>query len=278
MIEIKNLRFKYGKNKQLFEDFSINMESGRIIGLLGKNGAGKTTLLKLIAGLLFPQQGETAFGGSQLHVNGYFPKDRDPDFLADIYMIPEEFALPNVSIASYVKAMSPLYPAFGHDKLASILTEFELQPKDKLHQLSHGQRKKFLIAFALATNCKLLILDEPTNGLDIPSISQFRKTLVNSVDENQLVIISTHHVKDIDTIIDMVVAIDNGRLAFQEETESISRKYLFKTVSNVENISGILHWEKTFSGYRIIRENKSDEETTIDLELLFDAIINNKIK
>jgi len=271
MIEIKNLRFKYGKNKPLFEDFSISLESGKIIGLFGKNGAGKTTLLKLIAGLLFPQQGK-------LHVNGYLPKDRDPDFLADIYMIPEEFALPNVSIASYVKAMSPLYPAFGHDKLASILTEFELQPNDKLHHLSHGQRKKFLIAFALATNCKLLILDEPTNGLDIPSISQFRKILVSSVNEDQLVIISTHHVKDIDTIIDTVVAIDNGRLVFQEGMETISRKYLFKTVSNVENISGILHWEKTFSGYRIIRENKSDEETTIDLELLFDAIINNKIK
>jgi len=271
MIKIKNLRFKYGKNKQLFEDFSIDMENGRIIGLLGKNGAGKTTLLKLIAGLLFPEQGE-------LYVNGYFPKDRDPDFLADIYMIPEEFALSGVSIASYVKAMSPLYPAFGQDKLASILEEFELQPNDKLHHLSHGQRKKFLIAFALATNCKLLILDEPTNGLDIPSKSQFRKILVNSVNEDQLVIISTHQVKDIDTIIDTVVTIDNGRLVFMGKMEDISQKYLFKTVPNVENTAGILYREKTFSGYRIICENKSEGETTIDLELLFEAIINNKIK
>ena len=271
MIEIKNLRFKYGKNKQLFEDFSIDMESGRIIGLLGKNGAGKTTLLKLIAGLLFPQQGE-------LHVNGYLPKDRDPDFLADIYMIPEEFALSGVSIASYVKAMSPLYPVFGHEKLNSILEEFELQPNDKLHYLSHGQRKKFLIAFALATNCKLLILDEPTNGLDIPSKSQFRKILVNSVNEDQLVIISTHQVKDIDAIIDTVVVIDNGLLVFLEKMEDISQKYLFKTVPNVENTADILYWEKTFFGYRIIRENKNEEETTIDLELLFEAIINNKIK
>jgi ABC-2 type transport system ATP-binding protein len=271
MVEIKNLRFRYGKNKLLFQDFSIDMKSGEIIGVLGKNGAGKTTLLNLIAGLLFPLQGE-------LHVNGYLPKDRNPDFLADIHMIPEEFALPNVSITSYIKTVSPLYPAFGHDKLASILKEFELQPGDKLYYLSQGQRKKFLIAFALATNCKLLILDEPTNGLDIPSISLFRKILVSSVNEDQLVIISTHHVRDIDTVIDTVVAIDNGRLAFQEEMESISRKYLFKTVPNVENIPGVLHWEKTFSGYRIIRENKREEETTIDLELLFDAIINNKIK
>ena len=271
MIEIKNLRFKYGKNKLLFDNFSINMESGRIIGLLGKNGAGKSTLLKLIAGLLFPQQGK-------LLVNSYLPKDRNPNFLADIYMISEEFALPNVSIASYVKAMSPLYPAFGHDKLAAILSEFELQSNDKLHHLSHGQRKKFLIAFALASNCKLLILDEPTNGLDIPSKSQFRKILVNSVNEGQLVIISTHQVKDIDTIIDTVVTIDNGHLVFQETTEAISQKYLFETVSKVEDISGLLHQEKAFSGYRIIRENNSEEETAIDLELLFDAIINNKIK
>ncbi len=271
MIGIKNLRFKYGKKQTLFNDFSISMESGRIIGLLGKNGAGKSTLLKLIAGLLFPQQGE-------LYVNSYSPKDRNPNFLADIYMIPEEFALPNVSIDSYVKAISPLYPAFGHDKLASILSEFELYPDNKLHHLSHGQRKKFLIAFALASNCKLLILDEPTNGLDIPSKGQFRKILVSSVNENQLVIISTHQVKDIDTIIDTVVTIDNGCLVFQETMENISRKYLFETVSKTEDISGLLHQEKTFSGYRIIRENKSEEETAIDLELLFDAIINKKIK
>ncbi len=88
--------------------------------------------------------------------------------------------------------------------------------KKNLNGLSHGQRKKFLIAFALSTNCSLLILDEPTNGLDIPSKSLFRKILVSSVAEEQLVLISTHQVKDIETIIDTIVVLDEGKIMYNE--------------------------------------------------------------
>ena len=98
MITIKELSFNYGKKKQLFNDFSLNLEDGRIVGLLGKNGAGKSTLLRLIAGILAPQKGE-------IDVNGYKPFARDPNFLTDIYMIPEEFVLPSVSISNYLKAL-----------------------------------------------------------------------------------------------------------------------------------------------------------------------------
>ncbi|MDR1683153.1 MAG: ABC transporter ATP-binding protein [Candidatus Symbiothrix sp.] len=270
MIEIKNVSFRYGKHKPLFDDFSLNIEDGRIVGLLGKNGAGKSTLLRLIAGLLSPQKGE-------LLVNAYKPGQRLPDYLASIYMIPEEFSLPPVSVDGYVKALSPLYPDFDQEKMSSILEEFELNRRDKFHKLSHGQRKKFLIAFAFASQCRLLILDEPTNGLDIPSKSLFRKVMVRSVGEQQLVLISTHQVKDIDTIIDSVVTLDKGQLVLQDNIENIGRKYLFETASDLTGDARIIYSEKSPSGYRIIRANEGNDETKIDLELFFNAIINKTI-
>jgi len=237
MISIHQLTFHYRKQPALFTDLSFQQASGSITGLLGKNGAGKSTLLKLMAGLLKPLQG-------QLTINSYVPFDRYPDFLADLFMVPEEFSFPPVSIDRYIKATAPLYPKFGKEKMDQILKEFELDRKKNISSLSHGQRKKFLIAFALATNCRLLILDEPTNGLDIPSKSLFRKVLVSSVTDEQLVLISTHQVKDIETIIDKIVVLDEGEIVFNEDLEDISRKWQFKTVASLSGIEEPIYQEK----------------------------------
>jgi ABC-2 type transport system ATP-binding protein len=191
-------------------------------------------------------------------------------------MVPEEFSFPHVSIATYVKAFSPLYPAFDNGKLKSIFAEFELDSSSNLNKLSHGQRKKFLIAFALSTNCKVLVFDEPTNGLDIPSKSQFRKILVSSVTDEQLVIISTHQVKDIDTIIDKVVVIDNGTIIYNENTEEITQKLFFETVSTIQNNKNILYSEHCTLGFKTISPIVK-EESALDLELLFNGIINKSI-
>lgn len=267
MITIKQLTFHYKKQAALFSELSFQQENGSITGLLGKNGAGKSTLLKLMAGLLKPQTG-------QLTINGFQPFDRLPDFLADVFMVPEEFSFPPVAIDCYVKATAPLYRNFGVEKMDKILTEFELDRTKNLNRLSHGQRKKFLIAFALATNCRLLILDEPTNGLDIPSKSLFRKILVSSVTEEQLVLISTHQVKDIDTIIDKIVMLDEGEIVFNEEVFNISQKWQFKTVASLSGIENPIYHEKCPGGYRILCAADDDDETDIDIELLFNAIVN----
>jgi len=271
MIQIKNLSFHYKKQTPLFSDFSLEVGNGHIVGLLGKNGAGKSTLLNLIAGLIQPQKGE-------ISVNSFKPFDRKPNFLADIYMVPEEFSFPHISIQTYVKAFSPLYPAFDQQKLNGILEEFELERSANLNKLSHGQRKKFLIAFALSTNCKMLVFDEPTNGLDIPSKSQFRKILVSSVTDEQLVIISTHQVKDIDTIIDKVVVIDKGKIIYEEEIQDITSKLYFDTVPSLTGINNVIHHEQCPIGQKIIIPATAGNESSIDLELLFNAIINHKIK
>ena len=270
MINIKNLSFHYKKKSPLFNDFSLEVESGRIVGLLGKNGAGKSTLLHLISGLIQPKSGK-------INVNGFVPFDRNPNYLADVYLVPEEFGFPSISISTYVKAFSPLYPNFDQLKLYGICEEFELQLTSNLNKLSHGQRKKFLIAFALSTNCRMLVFDEPTNGLDIPSKSQFRKILVSSVTEEQLVIISTHQVKDIDTVIDKVVVIENGKMIYQENIEEITQKLYFDLVPSLTGVENVLYNEQCPLGQKIIVPATDDNESNIDLELLFNAIINKKI-
>lgn len=270
MIQIRNLSFHYKKNAPLFRDLELEFEDGRIVGLLGKNGAGKSTLLGLLAGLLQHQSGT-------VRVNGFEPFRRNPDFLADIYMVPEEFAFPNVSIATYVNAYAPLYPKFDRDKLHGIFGEFDLKSESKLNKLSHGQRKKFLIAFALSTNCRVLVLDEPTNGLDIPSKSQFRKIMVSSVTDEQLVLISTHQVKDIDTVIDTVVVIDEGKFIFNRDTATIAQQLHFEIVPAITGDDSLLYSEKCTSGYRVIRPLGNRSESVIDLELLFNAIVQHKI-
>ena len=219
MIHIQNLTFRYKKQEALFTDLSFEQQNGSIVGLLGKNGAGKSTLLQLISGLLQPQSGK-------LDINGFKPFDRLPDFLADIYMVSEEFSFPSITIGVYIKATAPLYPKFDSGKMNNILQEFELDAKKNLNKLSHGQRKKFLIAFALSTNCSLLILDEPTNGLDIPSKSLFRKVLVSSVTDEQLVLISTHQVKDIETIIDKLSIILSDMLINHLVAKPYSPEYI----------------------------------------------------
>lgn len=266
MITIKQLDFHYKKQEALFADLNFQQKEGCIAGLLGKNGAGKTTLLKLMAGLVKPQKGE-------LKVNNYCPFDRHPAFLSDVYMVPEEFRFPSVTINCYVKATAPLYPSFNYRKLDKILVDFELDRKKNLNRFSHGQRKKFLIAFALATDCKLLILDEPTNGLDIPSKSLFRKILVSSVTDGQLVLISTHQVKDIETIIDKIVMLDEGKIVLDEDLYSISNKWQFRTVETLAGIENIIYNERCPGGYRILTHAR-EQESHVDIELLFNAVVN----
>lgn len=168
MINISNLSFGYKKNSNLFTNLNIELSSGNIYGLLGKNGAGKTTLLKIISGLLFPQKGSC-------EVLGSFPEKREPEFLNKIYYIPEEIYTPNIKIQRYVDLLIPFYPKFDKRKFDSYIEELEINSNNKFTELSYGQKKRVYLAFGLAANCNLLILDEPTNGLDIPTKRIFRK-------------------------------------------------------------------------------------------------------
>ena len=264
MVSIENLSYAYPKKEALFDNLSLELKPGSITGLLGVNGAGKTTLLKLLSGLLSKDHGK-------IMVNDHFPFDRNVELLEDLYFIPEEYFLPSVKISHYARANCGFYPKFDAHKFSAILSDFELNEADKLHELSHGQKKKFIVSFALATNCSLLIFDEPTNGLDIPSKAIFRKILAGSIEDNQLVIISTHQVKDVENLIDNLVILKNGSVVFHENTGSITDNFTFSSARSIDEKS-VLYSEQIPGGYKAISKQTNGASTEIDIELLFNAV------
>jgi ABC-2 type transport system ATP-binding protein len=271
MIKIENLTFSYRQKQPLFDHLNLTLPSGNIYGLLGKNGAGKTTLLKIINGLLFPKLGK-------LDVVGFQPKDRYPQFLREIYLIAEEFSLPSVNMECFVRLYSPFYPRFNRGFFDDYIHEFKL-PRDRmLSDMSYGQKKNFLLSFGLATDCKLLILDEPTNGLDIPSKSLFRKMVANAVHEERSFIISTHQVRDMENLIDPVIILDEGKIIFFQDYENISKKLVISRQTEIPDSSNVVYFESYLGGYTVVKENTGREETRMNLEILFNAVVSNKEK
>lgn len=269
MIRIEDISFGYDQKKRVLDRFSLDLKVGNIYGLLGRNGAGKSTLLKIISGLLFPQEGEIV-------VNGEIPRYRSPRFLREIYLVTEEFQLPEISIDKYVQLYGPFYPRFSQEQLDMYLQEFGLERKQKLSKMSYGEKKKFLLSFGLATDCKLLILDEPTNGLDIPSKSQFRKVVAGAMYEDRTFIISTHQARDMHNLIDPIIILDEGELVFFEDYEQITKKLMVSKQKDLILDDDIIYAESTIGGHTVVKPNYGVEETNMNLELLFNAVINNK--
>lgn len=265
MIEIKNLSFGYNRKKFLYNNLSLSIKEGSVYGLLGKNGAGKSTLLKNLIGLLFPIKGNVV-------VNGFVPKKRQPSFLQTIYFIPEEVYVPSLTIKGYCRLFAPFYPNFDNEKFGSYLNELDVTDEGKLNSLSFGQQKKFIIAFALACNTKALIMDEPTNGLDIPSKIQFRKLMASIMDDDRTIIISTHQVRDLENLIDKIIIVDNGSLLLNASLENISDKLCFKTVNEIKDHGKVLYSEETLKGISIVQENIAGENSKVNLEQLFNAV------
>ncbi len=267
MINIKNLHFSYKKRK-VFTGLSLSLEAGHIYGLLGKNGTGKSTLLRCIAGFLFPRDGS-------VEVKGFVPGKRHPAFLQSVFMVAEEFYLPDVSVEKYVKLNASFYPNFSNEQFAQYLNEFDIPLENTLQSMSYGQKKKVLISFGLACNTDLLLMDEPTNGLDIMSKSKFRKVIAGAVNENKCIVISTHQVKDLESLIDRITIIDDGQILFDQTTDAISRKLQFKISFDQEEVSEALYMEPSLQGNAIVSANTDGEDTKLDLELLYKAVVTN---
>ena len=267
MINIQNLHFAYRK-KPVFTGLSLQLQPGHIYGLLGKNGTGKSTLLRNIAGLLFPDKGE-------IEVLGFNPGKRQPSFLQEIFMVPEEFHLPDVPLQHLVQYHAPFYPKFNKAQFEKHIAEFDIPAGSTLQNMSYGQKKKVLISFGLASNASMLLMDEPTNGLDIMSKSQFRKVMAGAMDDNKCIVISTHQVKDLENLIDRITIIDEGKILFDQTVDAISRKLSFHISFDSEEIKQALYGEPSLRGSAIITANTEGEESKIDLELLYKAIILN---
>lgn len=270
MIEFKNVSFGYQRGKSLYEGLTLTLLPGSIYGLLGPNGAGKSTLLRLLSGLLYPKSGS-------IQVGQYEPRHRQPGFLEDLFLVPEEFFMPSVRIRQFIDSNAPFYPRFDHAQMAAYIREFDLTDSQKLNELSYGQKKKVLIGFGLATNTAVLLMDEPTNGLDIPSKSQFRRLVAGAVDENRTVVISTHQVRDLEALIDPIVILgERSRsrmtVALQASVEEITARLWFGMVPELDKNRSILYSERAVGGYAIVAENPLGEPSRLDLERLFNTV------
>jgi ABC-2 type transport system ATP-binding protein len=261
MIELNAVGFRYERaGKPLFQDLNLQLGAGTICGLLGANGAGKSTLLRLLAGLSFPQQGSC-------RVLGFAPAERLPSFLADIFLLPEEIFVPSLTPVEYAQRYGGFYPRFDRSTLNQLLNDFALPADRKLSAYSHGQKKKFLLAFGIATNARLLIMDEPTNGLDIPGKAHFRRALINHFTPDRSFLISTHQVHDLQGLIDSVMVVAEGSLLLHAALDTLSAR--LQVELEERRPEDALYVEETLEGYRVIRENTSGVEADLDLELLF---------
>lgn len=267
MITVENLSFLYRKSKRaVLHDFSLSLEKGRVYGLLGKNGAGKSTLLYLMSGLLTPKSGKVVYHDVDV-------RRRLPITLQDMFLVPEKFDLPPVSLISYIELNSPFYPRFSKEDMVKYLHYFEMDINIDLGALSMGQKKKVFMSFALATNTSLLLMDEPTNGLDIPGKSQFRKFIASGMTDDKTILISTHQVRDIDKVLDHVLIMDNSRVLLNESTMSICDKLFFTESENRELLQSSLFSTPSIQGNFLLLPNESGEDSEINLELLFNATL-----
>ena len=235
MINIQNVTFGYRSHQEVLDDFSLKFAKNGIYGLLGKNGTGKSTLLYLMMGLLRPQKGSVTIDGVSASL-------RRPEVLEEMFLVPEEYDLPRISLKKYVKSIKPFYPRFSDELLEKSLANFEMTSDINLGSLSMGQKKKVYMSIALAANTRYLLLDEPTNGLDILSKSQFRKAVIEGMNDEKTIIVSTHQVHDVERLLDHVCIIERNKVLLNEplvenEESSIDLEELFiKTVSQSHEI------------------------------------------
>jgi ABC-2 type transport system ATP-binding protein len=264
---IDNLTFGYERKKRkVFQSLSFSLEDSGIYGLLGKNGAGKSTLIHLIMGMLTPTSGE-------ITIDGINVRRRLPNTLCDIYIIPEEYDFPKMSLEKYVHLNAPFYPKFSVDDMKEYLRLFDMDSQLDLHSLSMGQKKKALMSFALATHCSIILMDEPTNGLDIPSKSQFRKIIASSISEEQIILISTHQVKDVEQLLDHIIIIDDSEILLDDTTQHICDKLCFVETDNKEMLDKAISSQPTLQGYIAMLPNTEGLETSMNLELLFNGTL-----
>lgn len=263
MIEIKNLGFSYG-TVPVLANITMTLEPGKIYGLLGENGVGKTTLLTLLCGLKKPQQGTISNN----------PYSRTPEVLADQYYLPDEVAPVHDIAIEWAKSSGKFWPNFNFETFISIMKEFENPVDKRMDKMSNGQLKKTYISFALACNTRYLFMDEPTNGLDIPSKAQFRSAIMKYTSEETSIVISTHQVRDLENVIDPIIILDKNDVLLNASLEEIASKLYFDYGTELNPES--LYTEKLPGSFIQVYANKDGKDSKVNIEALFNTVHNNK--
>ena len=271
MIEIRNLNFHYSRKKEVYKNLNLKLEEGTVAALLGMNGAGKTTLLNLIAGFLIPKDGKCMVKRNE-------SSKRVPEMLQDLFMVSDISEFPSTTITKFCLMYCDFYPTFDHELFQHCIAEFNLSPEQSLKRLSHGEKRKVMLSFALATRCKVLLFDEPTNGLDIPSKASFRKLIASSTDEKQTILLATHQVRDLANIVDRVIIEHRGEIILNETTDRISEKLLFGTQSENINPEDLIFLHKGIASNEFVAINRNGNSGLLDIELLFNAAVSEPAK
>ena len=265
MVHIDNLDFWYKKHQNIFEGLQLELPKGKICGILGSNGVGKTTLLHLLSGLVFPKAG-------QISVANQNPKNRAVAFLSSLYYVPVDVELPDLNVQKFAEAYAPFYPNYSAAAWSSALQNFDIQADASIKDLSFGQKKKVALSFALASNCPLLLFDEPTDGLDIPSKDAFRRMLALQMTDERLAIITTHHVLDVQNLLDHFVVLKDKNILLNRSILELNQKTYSVIRPQILGEEMLLHHERSTGGYHCLVKNEHGNEAALDLELLFKAI------
>lgn len=266
MIEIQHLDFAYNGNKVL-ENISMQMNDGCIYGLLGENGVGKTTLLTLLCGLKRPKEGA-------IFVEGKDPFKRTPEQLANQYYLPDEVSPMAMKASAFANEYGRFWTGFDMDKFNEIMALLESDAEQRMDRMSNGQLKKVYIAFALACNAKYYYLDEPTNGLDIPSKTLFRKALSRYTREDSVVVISTHQVRDLENMIDPIIIMDKRDVLLNATIAEIADKLYFDYSG--EPVPDALYSENAPGMAVQVRANDEHVESKVNIEALFNTVHHHK--
>lgn len=271
MIRIDQLSFAYRKSR-LYERFKLSIDRPGVHGVFGRNGSGKSTLLKLLAGLLFPQAG-------RVEVLGFQPRQRRAEFLAQLYLVPEEFHLPNLSPARLAATHAAFYPRFSHAAYAEYLETFELPSGTDFEEMSLGQKKKAAMAFALATFTPVLLLDEPTNGLDILGRDQFKAIVARPEQRERLILISTHQAHDLERIMTDILFIDSATLALSAPLPQVADALAMGVAADsaaLARVRDVVYSEPMGEQQAYVAVNHEGKAGGVNLELLYKALSRNK--
>lgn len=215
IVEINNLTKKYGK-KIALDGVDLNIEKGKIVGILGPNGSGKTTLIKILVGLLRPSSGSVKINGEKIGVEtkaivSYLP---DRNFLYDW-----------MKIKDAGKFYSDFYEDFDEEKFEELLTFMDLNKSMRITELSKGMNEKLNLSLVLSRNAELYILDEPIAGVDPVARDQILGAIINNYSKDSSMIVTTHLVRDMENIFEDVVFLQNGAIVLEGNAEDLRNEH-----------------------------------------------------
>ena len=214
LLEINNLNNSFD-NKEILKDINLSIQSGKIIGLLGKNGVGKTTLIKIINDLLTPTSGEILIKGQKIGV----------ETKKVISYLPERTYLnKQMKVSEVISYFEDFYDNFDSEKAKKLLKDLDLDINQKLTKMSKGMQEKVQLVLVMSRNANLYVLDEPLGGVDPATRDYILDTILSNFNENASVIISTHLISDIEKILDEVIFIDKGQIVLQSDADKLRNK------------------------------------------------------